>query len=313
MNTSLDSRFVDIGDLPTGFSPYPFKKLFLRQFTVGELQLLHFGMRSSVSPYSHIIRAVQMTCSEDITNLTDGDFEYVMAWQRLHSFPKVPLQVSWKCHNHVMVNDETKGFIADLKTADIKSAYMRGYKISTCGFNNVEIVNAAQTIVHTLDDNNLHLPYDDLDFPRVATLSDSYDYILENPHMRHMAEVARWIKRGTTFAAKLRFLMLQDSMDTYERILEVRDKYNHGISEKMTLRCNQCNNRLPHESKPRMLTFFADNSEQDIFNISYNLLSQFGMQPDMNMPAKIFLFHHSTMVKDRQEAELRAKGFKPLG
>lgn len=306
-----DPRFLDIGDLPTGFSPYQFKQLLIRQFTVAELQLLHHAMHSPHKPYSHIIRAVQMACSVDVSQLTDGDFEYVMAWLRLHSYPKVPLQVSWQCKNPIWVHKETNRIGPQSLTP--AEAFAEGYKQDICNHNNVVIVNNARTQVHTLDDDNLTLPYDDLDFPRVATLSDFHEYLEENPWMRHMGEAARWIKQGSNFQAKLRFLLAQPDSALYERILSIRSEYHHGISEVMRLNCKMCDYTFTHESTPKLLSFFSDNSESDIYNISYNLLSGFGMQPDMNMPAKIFLYHHSTMAKDRQEAEQRAKGIKTLG
>lgn len=306
-----DARFLDIGDLPTGFSPYEFKQLLIRQFTVAELQLLHHAMHSQHKPYAHIIRAVQMACSIDVNKLTDGDFEYVMAWERMHSFPKVPLQVSWQCKNPVWIHKDTKRM--GNPKMDAKTAHAEGYEKQPCDYNNVVIINNAKTCVHTLDDDNLTLPYNDLDFPRVSTLSDFHEYIKETPSMRHMGEVARWIKSGSNFHAKLKYLLAQPDMELYERILAIRGEYHHGISEKMHLNCKGCDYTFEHESTPRLLSFFADNSEADIYNISYNLLSGFGMQPDMNMPAKIFLYHHSTMAKDRQEAEQRAKGMKTLG
>lgn len=306
-----DARFLDIGGLPTGFAPYPFKQLLIRQFTVAELQLLHHAMHSKDRPYFHIIRAVQLATSVDVSMLTDGDFEYLMAWLRQHSFPKVPLQVSWKCQQYLWAHEGDNHVGSPFM--DAKTAKLKGYKRELCNHNNVEIITNVMPQVHVLEDDLQKLEFDDIDFPRVNTLSDFNDYIEENKWMLHMAEVARWIKTGKTFKAKLAFLNAQPDCELYERILAIREKYHHGISERMRLNCKMCDHTFMHESTPRLLSFFADNSETDIFNISYNLLSGFGMQPDMNMPAKIFLFHHSTMAKDRQEAEMRAKGIKTLG
>lgn len=306
-----DARFLDIGGLPTGFAPYPFKQLLIRQFVVAELQLLHHAMHSKDRPYFHIIRAVQLATSVDVSLLTDGDFEYLMAWLRMHSFPQVPLQVSWKCQQYIWAHEEDN-HIGD-PDMDPNTAALKGYKREACAHANVEIVKNAQPMVHELNEWKREIPYADIDFPRVNTLSDFNDYVEETKWMLHMAEVARWVKSGKTFAAKLAYLYAQPDNELYERILKVRDRYHHGITEKMTLNCKMCNHTFKHESSPRLLSFFADNSETDIFNISYNLLSGFGMQPDMNMPAKIFLFHHSQMAKDRQESEQRAKGFKTLG
>lgn len=307
----LDSRFQDIGGLPTEYAPYDFDHMMVRHFTVAELQLLHHAMHSNDRPYFHIIRAVQLATSVDVSVLTDGDFEYLMAWLRKHSFPKVPLQVSWRCQQNIWAHKEDN-HIGDPKMT-AKEAELKGYKREACNHNNVEIITNVQPLVHTLDAHQQSIPYPDLDFPRVATLSDFNDYVEENKWMLHMAECARWIKAGKTFKAKLTTLMNQPDNELYERIFEIRNKYHHGISERMRLNCKMCDHTFMHESSPRLLQFFADNSETDIFNISYNLLSTFGMQPDMNMPAKIFLYHHSTMAKAMKEKELRDKGVKALG
>lgn len=81
----------------------------------------------------------------------------------------------------------------------------------------------------------------------------------------------------------------------------------------MQLRCRVCDHRWEHKTTPRLLSFFADNTEEDLFKIQYNLLSEFGLQPDMNMPAKLFLFNYSNLAKDRRDAAERRGGFKPLG
>ncbi|MNR51824.1 hypothetical protein D3C85_1715580 [compost metagenome] len=64
---------------------------------------------------------------------------------------------------------------------------------------------------------------------------------------------------------------------------------------------------MEHESRPRLLSFFADNSEQDIYNMSYNMLTHLGAQPDMKMPAKMFFYHHSTFITDKREADKQAQ------
>lgn len=308
----IDSRFVDVGDLPTGFASYDFKLMFAREFTLAELKLLYVGMHSRVKPIEHIIRAVQLCCSIPVHSLTDGDFEFLLAWLRMHSYPKAPLQVNWKCMKENLVYKKDRAFYHGPALSPRDMA-LKKIEYETCATNNVETVQAYRTSIVTLDDDNLLIKDEDIDFPRVATLADFHTHIEEHPHDRHMAECARWVKQGKTFKAKMIYLMSRQDNDLYERILERRKEYHHGIIEVMQLRCRVCDHRWEHKTTPRLLSFFADNTEEDLFKIQYNLLSEFGLQPDMNMPAKLFLFNYSNLAKDRRDAAERRGGFKPLG
>lgn len=308
---ALDVRFVNIGDLPTGFTPYGFKELYVREFTLAELKLLYIGMHSRTKPIEHIVRAVQHCCTVPVGELTDGDFEFLLAWLRMHSYPKAPLQVNWKCMKENLVYKKGRDFWRGPKLS-LRDMALKGIELEVCQTNNVETVQAYRTKIVSLDDDDLYLPYDDIDFPRVATMSDFHMHVEENPHDRHMAECARWVKKGSTFRAKMVYLLNMRDNDLYERIQECRKRYHHGVIEVMNLRCRVCDHRWEHQTAPHILSFFADNTEEDIFKIQYNLLSEFGMPFDMNMPAKLFLFNYSSLAKDRRDAAERKNGFKPL-
>lgn len=308
----IDARFVQLADLPTGFAPYSFKEMYVREFTLAELKLLYIGMHSKSRPLTHIIRAIQMCCSVPVIELTDGDFEFLMAWLRKSSYPKAPLQVNWTCRHTNIVYKDNRTFYRGPPIDDRQMA-LGNMEWEQCDTNNVETVQAYSTQIEPLDDDRLYIEDSRFDFPRVHTLSDFHAHIEEFPHEKHMAECARWIKRGKTFREKHLYLMTREDNDLYEDILELRKSFHHGIVEKMSLRCRVCDNRWTHYAAPRLLSFFADNSEEDVFKIMYNLLSEFGMQPDMNMSAKLVLFTYSSLAKDRQEAANRKGGFKPLG
>lgn len=298
-----DPRYVDIGDLLTGFAPYEFKNIYMRQFVLEDLNLLHTGMSARIRPYSHIVRAVQMACSVDVTQLTDGDFEYVMAWLRKHSYPDFPMIATYTCKNLVVLRpDNSIAFDVALKDADAQ-----GFRVGHCDGENKELVKSTRIRVKTLDDDDLLIKDPDIDFPRVGTLTDYYDVLSEKPHLRYIGALARWVKRGKDFNAKLLYLMSQPDMSLFERIEDHQKRYYHGITEAMSLVCGQCGHKMEHESRPRLLSFFADNSEQDIYNMSYNMLTHLGAQPDMKMPAKLFFYHHSTFITDKREADKQAQ------
>lgn len=301
-----DHRYVDIGDLPTGFGPYSHlgvSKLYARPFAVRELSLLHMGSRASHNGIDHIIRAVDMSISCDAHILTDGDFEYVMMWLRMNSYPKAPSLVRWECRKINMVESVGKAFYTgpDVDTMTKREMYIKGLELEVCDTENNEIVHNARTIVHTLEDDDLVVEYNDLDFPRVATLPEFLSLVEEQPEAEYHARMARWVKEGSTLAEKMRILEEQPDFDMYMRIKECEKRYKHGISEAMNLKCRVCDNRISHSARPDPLTFFADNSEKDILDIQYTLLSELKLPPDDNMPAKTLLYHHSCLAKDKQE------------
>lgn len=306
-NSDLDALFMEIGDLLTGNPAqddfYSFDRLYLRQFVLKELPLIHTGMTAKTRPHQHIIRAVQMACSVDINQLTDGDFMYVMARLRKSSFPEFPVRAQYTCSNMVYVNSKNNiGF-----GINPKDAKRLGFRLQPCGHSQSEIVPHTEVLLNTLDDNDNRIKHPKISFPRVGTLTDYYDHIADHPHYKYVGDIARWVKPGKTYRAKLAYLMSQPDMDLFQEIEKYKTKYFHGVTEKVRLRCGQCNHVMYHESSPSMLSFFADNSDKDIYNMCYNLMSQFGVMPDMNMPVRMFLYHHSTLAADRREAEQKAK------
>jgi hypothetical protein len=302
-----DTRYIDIGDLLTGFAPYEFKSLYIRPFTVSDLIALAQGSVETGSRISHVIRTVNCAISEDVGLLTDGDFEYVMAGLRIYSYPKTPNQVHWTCKKPVVVpegsDDNLTVMLEEADTSD-RDLKLKNLVRRPCDNRNVEIVHNVKMDIHSLKDDDLVIPYSEIDFPRVATLNDYFLHIKEHPEDKYAARVARWLKAGTTLAEKMK-LLNSVSTTTYNRIIECQTRYYHGISESMTLKCRVCRNTVPYKSTPDLRTFFAGNSEQNILDIQYTLLSDLKLQPDLNMPAKALLFYYSSLAKDKQQEQER--------
>lgn len=303
MNAEMDARFFDIGDLPSGGATYSFKRCYVRAFDAEELPLLHFGMHTRVRPHEHIIRAVQLACSFDIKELTDGDLCYVMAWLRRQSFTETANQAKYTCNNMLYQDD-----IGNIYRVTKQEAARQGYIYKPCGRENVNLIKQTQLNIHTLEDEKLQkIDHPEIDFARVSTLADYHEYVDDNPHMRFQAGLARWVRKGSSFRAKLLYLNGQPDMKLWEEIERIRDQYFHGITEVIRLRCSDCNHEKEHESTPSILSFFADNSDKDVYNMMYNLMSQFGAAPNMKMPAKMLIYHHGVLVDDRRKSEQAAK------
>lgn len=297
--------FLDIGDVPTGFMAYDnLKSLALRPFVIKDLSLLDLGARSG--NISHLLKAIDACADTDIYELTEGDFQFACAWLRLHSYPKTPSQVSWQCNNQFLVKattDELYGGPTDL-TEDQMLRF--DLKYETCGRKNVEIVHNSSTRIVSLDDDFAGLP-EGTDFPRVRTMHETDKILEQDPDMGDVVRMARWIKEGETVQDKIEVLHAQEDFDLWYKIQEAQRIGNHGIYEIHPLRCRGCNNTLTHTAAFNLKTFFADNRDQDIMDIQYSLLSEFGMQPDDTMPSKKLLYLYSCLAKDKQEAEERRR------
>jgi len=307
MKTNLDASYIEVGDLLTGNPAkddfYDFDRIYLRQFTLRELPLLHTGMNAKTRPHQHIIRAVQMCCNVDIDQLTDGDFMYLMARLRKSSFPEFPVRAQYTCSNMVYVNSKNNiGF-----GINPKDAKRLGFTLQPCGHQQSEVVPHTQVLTNTLPDDNNRLKHDRISLPRVGTLTDYYEYVEDFPRFKYVGDIARWVKPGKTFRAKLNYLMAQPDMKLFQEIEKVKNDWFHGVTEKVRLRCGQCNHVMFHESSPSMLQFFADNSDKDIYNMAYNLMSRFGTTVDLDMPVQWFLYTHSVLAADVRDQEQKAK------
>mgnify|MGYP006421224939 CR=1 FL=1 len=304
-----DHRYVNIGDLPTGFGPYQesgIDTIFVRPFTVRELNLLYVGANTEGNGLEHILRAVNMCLSCDVNILTDGDLEYVMAWLRQYSFPKTPSLVTWYCRKVNFVYSTNKAFY-EHDQPDENTIVNLGLEREQCNKENNEIVHNAKMMVDTLDDDDLTMAYSDLDFPRVGTLTDYHTLLYEYPEDWYEAKVARWVREGNTLDEKIQALRKNNDPNQYKRILECMKRYHHGIHEKMKLRCRGCGNTMDRTLSPNITTFFASNSEQSILDMQYTLLSEFGLQPDDDMPSKTLLYHHSCLMRDKKDEEEKRK------
>lgn len=292
-------NYINIGDLPTGFMAYDnLTKIELRQFCVSDLTLVDWGARTE--SIQHIIEAVKQCCAQDITDLTDGDFAFLCAWLRMHSYPNAPSQVSWTCHNRFLATRTKELYEGPPPTAVIMEE--KGLHYRNCEKKNVEIVHNSSVQILSLDDDFDGLP-DGTDFPRISTLVEAEELVAADPSAAEIVKMARWIKKFNTVAKKIKYLESQKDMVLYNAIKTAQKIGEHGIYEKHPLWCRDCDNKLVHKAKFNPFSFFADNKDQDIMDIQYTLLAEFSMPPDDNMPSKKLLYLYSCLAKDRQEAE----------
>lgn len=307
-----DPRFKFIGDLPSGSFVYDWRELYIRPFDVIELPLLSLGAHARYNGVTHLLRAVDIVINQNVRELTDGDFEFILGWLRKFSFPATPLVVSYHCDNPIFtLPSGAVYFDEENPKPDYKKQRELKLKATKCDTRNNEIVHNVRMQIDALDDDWTN---DDpeLDLPRMATYSDYYEHIQSNPEYRLIGMVARHLKAGNTYREKLALIEQDGSpqeriraLDLYERAYAFMERSKHGIYETMTLRCRSCENKVPYTAYPNYRTFFPESSEKEISDVQYNLMSRFHTQPNDRMPAMKLLYHHSCLVRDIKEEEQR--------
>ena len=296
-----NAAFSNIGDLPTGYFCYPeLKPLFIRPFNISELNLIHRG--KATGRLEHIVRAVDLVTNRDTLQLTDGDFEFVMAWLRVQSFPEVPLLVQWKCTKVNVLSKYNKTYYRGPELTDLQMK-LKGYEREVCNHDNTEIVHNHNTTITSLDDDFEQKGFEttlEIDFPRVATLIEWYELKEEQPELAEIASLARWLKKGDNLKEKLE-AFYELPAKAYTELSRVAEKYRHGVRETVHLRCNLCENSLTHTTGVDHTAFFSDNSQTAIMDMQYKLMTAFKTSISENTPAKVFLYHYSSLLKDEQE------------
>lgn len=296
MSTLDDPRYIHIGDLPSGGLCYECPEdVFVRYITVQEMLVLNMG--AILRDPRHILRAVQLCTNVDIKTLTDGDFYYVMAWLRLHSFPKAPVTSEWTCVNSMLVHSDTRSYYEDQQATVYPSSVVR----ETCNCLNTQLIHNPKLNVTTLEDDFAGLPAN-IGFPTVDTLVDYLTKAEEDTSTKDFYYVARMVKAGSCLEDKIRILE-KAPLSLYEDIQEVRKIYDHGVSETLGLKCRMCEYKTDYTLKPDLFSFFANNTEQTILDIQYSLQQALGAVPDNTMTAKQLLYFHSCLAKDVREKE----------
>lgn len=250
-----DSRYQDIGNLPSNFFPYDYKKLYIRPFTVNELKLV--SKAATLKEMSHLIRAIDLVTTEDASNLTIGDFYYILMWLRIHSMPKTPYVVEWHCHEAVLTHREDGTIILNDHTFQMPKNE-EDYKVEECKTHNSEVIHMTDIEILCLEDDFAGLPDDgpiEFDFPRARHLQEIQE-ALADPELNLLVGPAQWIKDGATLEDKIGILCTQSDLQVFDDAAALNETIVHGIAETAVLTCRTCLKKTNHTLLLDALSFF---------------------------------------------------------
>jgi hypothetical protein len=269
---TYDSRFRDILNVPTSFKFYDFDKIHIRQLEVRDLALLNFGVK--LKTIIHVKKAIQATIDVDIDLLTDGDFEYILGWHKMFSFPKAPINASWTCSE-----------IVDGKI---------------CGNKNVYMAHNARADVIML---NSVVP-EGLTLPKVGTLEEAED-LSDDPKFDKIVNILRVIDHSGTLKERYEFLKTQPRL--FAKARKFSKLHTHGMSETIPLWCSECYARSSVTRPINKISFLGGHTESSLMDMQYNLASSLHISPNDDMLAIKLLYIHSCFIKDMQEKRERDK------
>lgn len=91
-----DSRYVDVSSImPSKLALYDKKTLAVRPFSGHEIQKMHRAIVEQA--FRHEVDAMGACITMSPYDLTVGDFHWLMYWQRVNSYKKVPHTIPWRC------------------------------------------------------------------------------------------------------------------------------------------------------------------------------------------------------------------------
>ncbi len=253
----MDPRYQNIGDLPSGSVPYTWTDLYIRPFEVPELKLI--SRAASQQDVQHVIRAIDLCISEDVYELSIGDYFYILMWQKLHSYTKTPLIVEWPCPADVL-HRLRDGLVqtTELTDAQIAEAAESGkeeadqWKVEPCGTLNSEPIHMVGLEIVTLEDG-FKLP-EGLDFPRVNSMA-SISELLADPDLQFLIPAIQWMP-GSNAKEKMDHFESTNDMGLFRKALAANENVKHGVVQKTTLTCRRCRSRFEYVIPLDPMSFF---------------------------------------------------------
>ena len=241
----------DSSNLPSKTIPYPIKQLEVVPFRPKQLALLSKAVM--LDDYSPAVEAMgQCLTNLDVSELTCGDFFYLLAWQRLNSFKRNPVMAKWVCPG-TLFSDRSTGTrytpaecnvlvenweAADEETRktliDPEGVLLDGY---VCSHGNYKQIVMEDFKVLELDAEAV--VDSRLDYPRCASLAE-FITLQRDPDYGMLAEAAQWIRGRGTLLSRVQRLVNDEDTELLEIACEAQREIQHGILRTITKPCDVC-------------------------------------------------------------------------
>lgn len=247
----------DKTNLPSRTLPYQVKQFGMRPFLVP--QIMQLSRAVALKTVAPMIEALDSVLDFDAHQLTDGDFYYLLSWQRLEAYKHSPLLAQWTCSSlvfqeqdglkRVFTRDKLVQMVDEFDSAseeereNLEDPEKLILTSRQCGHKNSLPISMRDLDIVYLSDNDC-LP-ERLDYPRVSTLADALAR-KDNPDTRMIVQAARWVREGRTLDEKMEVLTAQPDLSLLEQALRMSALSNHGVLRILTKHCEACGEKSVH-------------------------------------------------------------------
>ena len=254
-------------NLPSRTIPYGFKELEMKPFLVP--QIMQMSKAISLQSLQPMVLALCEVVNIDGLSLTDGDFYYLLAVQRLCSYVESPLQASWTCAGTVFKESGglertfTQKQLADMvegwdsadeeERKDLTDPSNMDVTTATCNHENVSDIQLKDLEILYLEKGTIP---DGLDYPRINTLAEAFK-LREDPNVSGILEAARWVIAGDTLKDKIEILKEQPDLALFEQALQCSLTVRHGMGSVIKKHCEFCSAESSHLFDITPETFFS--------------------------------------------------------
>lgn len=298
--------YQDIGGLLSGFRFYDFKQLKVKPFTIADLTAISEAVKHK--SVIGMIDIVDQHIDQDVNQLLDCDFYYILFWLKQKSYPDTSVTLTWECINYpVHVQDKPKSIVTDKELTGLNTSMLNllGYERSKCNRLNTTIVYQMKTAFKEIP-KDLVLPKG-YAFPRVGSMVEA-EFIKDDGMYNDMLPYLRWLKYDS-LADAIEYFDFEDDdgTETLSKIKNLMALYSYDITVEYTLRCLSCDHLYVINKVPDMFSILPLIDSKSVYDMQYNLMSQFKTQTSDDTESRKLLYWHSLFVQDRQKQKEQAQ------
>lgn len=240
--------------LPSRTLPYRVKEIEVELFKPRQIALMSKAvMLDDIQPAIDAMASVLKGL--DISELTVGDFYFLLTWQRMNCFKQNPVVAQWSCPG-TMFNDidtnrkytplEVQTIVDNWEAADEEARYeltdpnkvhLDAY---ICQHMNTETLSFDDfSVVYLEEDTVLDQR---LDYPRCDTLSD-FIKLQSDPDYGIIADAAQWIRGSSNLRERINDLLSSDDNELMEVACQANRDIRHGILRSVVKSCASCGHK----------------------------------------------------------------------
>lgn len=236
-------------EAPSRLIPYAGKEIHMELFGIKQLKLL--SKATAIDSVKYMIDALSSVLNMDANELTDGDFHYLFAYQRIAGYEDHPLSVNWTCDGIVfqevggLKREFTMAQLAkmtedyDAASEEDKVNFQNPHTLQVTALpcrhdNSVDVMLSDMSILQVPETINLD---ERLEWPRMNTYVEA-KLLRQDPEKVNLVDAARWV-RGETMNDKFQALE-EGGLPLFKLACKADAEYVHGYRRNITKQCTRC-------------------------------------------------------------------------